>query len=282
MTTTTAASRTADRRPCRARPRPRPFGAAAAQPRAGRRSLIKIRRTPEQLLDVTLQPIIFVRAVRVPARRRDRRLHRTTTCSSCCPAIMVQTVLFASHAPPGSTSTPTSRRASSTGSGSLPIARSAPLIGAVVGRHRPLRRRRSWCCSASGTSLGLPDRHRPAAGAGRAACWSIVFAFCLSAGSSCCSACSLREPGAVQGIGFLVLFPLTFGSNMLVPTDTLPGWLQAWVKVNPVDPPDRRRPRAAGRRPGGRTGRLVGRSVAALHPGGLRAAGGARLPAPAL
>ena len=44
----------------------------------------------------------------------------------------------------------------------------------------------------------------------------------------------VREPGAVQGIGFLLMFPLTFGSNMFVPTATLPGWLQAWVKINPV------------------------------------------------
>jgi oleandomycin transport system permease protein len=44
----------------------------------------------------------------------------------------------------------------------------------------------------------------------------------------------MREPGAVQGTAFLVLFPLTFGTNMMVPTDTMPGWLQAWVKINPV------------------------------------------------
>jgi oleandomycin transport system permease protein len=44
----------------------------------------------------------------------------------------------------------------------------------------------------------------------------------------------VREPGAVQGLGFVIMFPLTFGTNVLVPTDTLPGWLQAWVKINPV------------------------------------------------
>ena len=38
----------------------------------------------------------------------------------------------------------------------------------------------------------------------------------------------------MQGLGFVIMFPLTFGTNVLVPTDTLPGWLQAWVKVNPV------------------------------------------------
>jgi oleandomycin transport system permease protein len=32
----------------------------------------------------------------------------------------------------------------------------------------------------------------------------------------------------------LIYFPLTFGSNVLVKTETLPGWLQAFVKGNPL------------------------------------------------
>jgi oleandomycin transport system permease protein len=38
--------------------------------------------------------------------------------------------------------------------------------------------------------------------------------------------------GAV--LAFLLIFPLTFGSNVFVPTASLPGWLQAWVRINPV------------------------------------------------
>ena len=34
----------------------------------------------------------------------------------------------------------------------------------------------------------------------------------------------------------VLILPLTFGSNVFVPTANLPGWLQAWVKVNPVTP----------------------------------------------
>jgi oleandomycin transport system permease protein len=34
--------------------------------------------------------------------------------------------------------------------------------------------------------------------------------------------------------GFLVMFPLVFGSNLLVPAATMPGWLQSFVKVNPM------------------------------------------------
>ncbi|MGH3164804.1 MAG: ABC transporter permease, partial [Trebonia sp.] len=38
----------------------------------------------------------------------------------------------------------------------------------------------------------------------------------------------------VQWIGSLIYFPVTFGSNILVKTQTLPGWMQAFVKGNPV------------------------------------------------
>ena len=41
-------------------------------------------------------------------------------------------------------------------------------------------------------------------------------------------------PEKVQIFGFVTIFPLTFASNAFVPLDTMPGWLQAWVRVNPV------------------------------------------------
>ena len=44
----------------------------------------------------------------------------------------------------------------------------------------------------------------------------------------------VREPRSVQGLGALIMLPLTFGSNVFVPTATLPGWLQGFVEVNPV------------------------------------------------
>jgi oleandomycin transport system permease protein len=44
----------------------------------------------------------------------------------------------------------------------------------------------------------------------------------------------VRTPGAVQGIMFLLIFPLAFGSNVFVSTETMPGWLQAFVNVNPI------------------------------------------------
>src|SRR5262249_59529507 len=43
-----------------------------------------------------------------------------------------------------------------------------------------------------------------------------------------------RTAGTVQGLSFMILFPLTFLSNAFVPARTLPAWLQAFVAVNPV------------------------------------------------
>lgn len=42
------------------------------------------------------------------------------------------------------------------------------------------------------------------------------------------------DPEKVQIFGFTALFPLTFVSNVFVPAETMPGWLQAFVNVNPV------------------------------------------------
>jgi ABC-type multidrug transport system permease subunit len=44
----------------------------------------------------------------------------------------------------------------------------------------------------------------------------------------------VNEPEKVMIFGFAVMFPLTFVSNAFVQTDTMPGWLQGWVDINPV------------------------------------------------
>ncbi|MFC5664384.1 ABC transporter permease [Kitasatospora misakiensis] len=45
---------------------------------------------------------------------------------------------------------------------------------------------------------------------------------------------ALRSAQAVQGVAMLVLMPMQFGSSIFAPTDTMPGWLQAFTKVNPL------------------------------------------------
>ena len=42
------------------------------------------------------------------------------------------------------------------------------------------------------------------------------------------------EPEKVMMLGFVVVFPLTFASSAFVPVATMPGWMQAWVAVNPA------------------------------------------------
>jgi ABC-2 type transport system permease protein len=44
----------------------------------------------------------------------------------------------------------------------------------------------------------------------------------------------LRSPNAVMSIGFVILFPLTFMSNIFVDPGTMPGWLRGVSDINPV------------------------------------------------
>ncbi len=43
-----------------------------------------------------------------------------------------------------------------------------------------------------------------------------------------------RDPEHVQLFGFTILFPITFVSNVFVPAETMPGWLQVFANANPV------------------------------------------------
>ncbi|MGP3990344.1 ABC transporter permease [Streptomyces sp. 3N207] len=45
---------------------------------------------------------------------------------------------------------------------------------------------------------------------------------------------TMNTAQAVQGVSFLVLMPLQFGSSVFVPTDTMPGWLETFTDVNPL------------------------------------------------
>lgn len=193
------------------------------------RTLIRIKRTPEQLIDVTLQPILFVVLFvylfgGAIAGSQDAYLQYVL------PALMVQTVLFASMTI-GVNLNNDVKKGVFDRFRSLPIPRSAPLIGAVLGDV--VRYLVSIVVLLSfGYLIGFRITTDPFQAL--AACaLTIVFALALC-WASVLIGMVMREPGAVQGVSFLIMFPLTFGSSMFVPTDTMPGWLQAWVDVNPV------------------------------------------------
>jgi oleandomycin transport system permease protein len=193
------------------------------------RAVRKIRRTPEQLIDVTLQPIIFVLLfVYVFGGAVSGSTH--DYLQYVLPAIMVQTVLFSSLSIGVNLNTDIKKGVFDRFR-SLPIARSAPLIGAVSAE---VVRFTVSVVVLMGFGYAVGFRVGTDPLSALAGCLlAIAFALCVS-WVAVFLGTWLRESGAVQGIGFLVMFPLTFGSNMFVPTASLPGWLQAWVKINPV------------------------------------------------
>jgi oleandomycin transport system permease protein len=212
--------------------RARPVRAAGHALTLTWRALVRIRRNPEQLLDVTLQPIIFTTLFVFLFGGALAGTTRHEYLQFLLPGIMVQTVIFASAGTGIGLNTDITKGIFDRFR-SMPIARSAPLSGAILGDM--FRYVASFAVLfAYGSLLGFRVRTNVwFALAGVALL--IVFAFAV------CWIWALlglivKSPQSVQGFGFIVMFPLTFGSNVFVPTDTLPGWLQAWVKVNPVTP----------------------------------------------
>lgn len=62
---------------------------------------------------------------------------------------------------------------------------------------------------------------------------ALLFAYALSWGCACLGIVS-KGPESAQGVGLIILFPLAIVSNAMVPTQHMPGWLQAIADWNPV------------------------------------------------
>jgi oleandomycin transport system permease protein len=114
---------------------------------------------------------------------------------------------------------------------SLPISRSAPLTGTIMGDF--VRYLVSVAIVfAYGSLLGFRITTNPLSAL---AAIGLMFVFGFAVGWIwVLLGLYVKSPQSLQGFGFIVMFPLTFGSSVFIPTATLPGWLQAWVKVNPV------------------------------------------------
>jgi oleandomycin transport system permease protein len=194
------------------------------------RALVRIKRNPEQLLDVTLQPIIFVTLFVFLFGGAIQGMSRAQYVEYVLPGIMAQTIIFASMGTAVGLNTDITKGIFDRFR-SLPIARSAPLSGAIVGdlfRYFAS----TAVVFAYGSLLGFRiHTNAISALAGFGVVMLFAFALCWV---WALLAMYVKSPQSVQGFGFIVLFPLTFGSNVFVPTDKLPGWLQWWVGVNPV------------------------------------------------
>ena len=193
------------------------------------RALKKMRRNPEQWFDVTLQPLLFTAMF---AYIFGGAISGSVAdyLPILIPGILAQTALTASM------STGVQLREDMDKGvfdrfKSLPIARIAPLVGPAIA---DLLR---YGTAATLTILtGVLMGYRPGGGVAGVlggwlmtvvAGWSLAWIFTWFGTVA-------RSAQAVQGISMMIMFPLTFLSNAFVPADTLPSWLQTFVKLNPV------------------------------------------------
>ena len=210
-----------------ARP-PRP-GRLATALTFGWRGMLKVKHVPEQLLDVTVTPVMFLLLFTylfggAIAGSTSAYLDYTL------PGLLVMSVLFTTVYSGVALNTDLTKGVVDRFR-SLPIWRPAPLLGSLLGD--------SVRYVIAGTVIivvGVALGYRPDAGpAGAVAALGlvVVFSFGLSWVFSVLGLL-LRSPNAVMNAGFMGIFPLTFLSNVFVDPATLPGPLEAFVRVNPV------------------------------------------------
>jgi oleandomycin transport system permease protein len=195
-----------------------------------KRSLIKTWRTPEQLIDVTVQPIIFLLLFVYVFGGAFATGSRHDYLEYLLPGLLGQGIAMGSVAL-GQNLNADIEKGVFDRFRSLPIARSVPLVGAVFA---DFFRYLILCVMFVGFGyvIGFRIGTNPLAMLAAIAI-SIAFALCFC-WISVFIGMKARSSGAVQGIMFLLVLPLSFGSSTFVPVGTMPGWLQAFAKVNPI------------------------------------------------
>lgn len=208
---------------------PRRAGALAASATFGWRAMLKIKHEPKQLTDVIAIPVLITVLFTY--------LFGGTISGSpgsylniLLPGTLVMGVALV-------TMYGGARLAQDVTTGvfdryrSLSVWRGAFVLGGLlsdVGRY--------LFASAIVVILGLIMGYRPGGGApGVLAAVALVVAFGLSVSWLWAAVALLvRDPAVVISIANVVLMPLSFASNVFVQPRTTPGWLQAFVNVNPV------------------------------------------------
>ena len=195
----------------------------------GWRALLKIKHVPEQLFDVTAFPIMFTLLF---TYLFGGALAGSTEAyiQFLLPGILVQTVVMITMYT-GVTMNKDIEKGVFDRFRSLPIWRPSPLVGALLGDVV-----RYTLASVIVLILGLILGFRPQGGlVGVVASIALLllFSFCLS-WIWTMIAMIVRTEAAVMGVSMFILFPLTFASNIFVDPSTMPGWLRAFVDVNPV------------------------------------------------
>jgi len=226
---TTAAADIALRKALASTPRPPRASAFAASLAFAWRGMLKVKHVPEQLLDVTITPVMFVLMFTylfggAIAGSTGEYLEYIL------PGILVMSVLFTTVYSGIALNTDLTKGVVDR-IRTLPIWKPAPLVGSLLGD--------SVRYVLAGTViivLGVALGYRPDAGIGgvvAALGLVVIFAFGLSWVFTTLGLL-LRSPNAVMNASFMGIFPLTFLSNVFVDPETLPSGLKAFVDVNPI------------------------------------------------
>jgi ABC-2 type transport system permease protein len=228
-TPTRVAEEAALRKALASTPRPPRPSALSEALTFGWRGMLKVKHVPEQLLDVTITPVMFVLMFTY--------LFGGAIAGSTgeyldyiLPGILVMGVVFTTVYSGVTLNTDLTKGVVDRFR-SLPIWRPAPLVGALLGD--------SVRYLVAGTViivLGVALGYRPDGGVGGvllALGLVVLFSFALSWVFTTLGLL-MRAPNAVMNAGFMGIFPLTFLSNVFVEPETLPSGLEAFVNANPI------------------------------------------------
>jgi ABC-2 type transport system permease protein len=195
----------------------------------GWRGMLKVKHVPEQLVDVTITPVMFVLLFTY--------LFGGAVAGSTgeyldyiLPGLLVMSVLFTTVYSGIAINTDLTKGVVDRFR-SLPIWSPSPLVGALLGDSV-----RYLVGGGVIMILGFILGYRPEAGLGgvlAALALVVVFSFALSWVFTTMGLL-LRSPNAVMNAGFMSIFPLTFLSNVFVEPETLPAGLEAFVNINPI------------------------------------------------
>jgi ABC-2 type transport system permease protein len=206
-----------------------PAGPLSASLAFGWRALLKIKHVPEQLFDVTMFPIMFLLMF---TYLFGGAISGSTGAylQQVLPGILAMTVAMITMYT-GLTLNRDIEKGVHDRFRALPVWRPATLVGPLLADAL-----RYLLAAAVILALGFALGFRPGAGARGvvlAVALLLVFAFSLSWVWTLLGLL-MRSENALMGASMMVLFPLTFVSNVFVPPETLPAWLAAFVDVNPV------------------------------------------------
>jgi oleandomycin transport system permease protein len=195
----------------------------------GWRTLVQIRHNPWELGDFSFQPIMFVLLFTYVfggaiTGSTDSYL------TFALPGIIVMNMLFVTMYVGMGLNTDLTKGVFDR-LRSLPIARWAPMAGRI-GADLVKQAWSILLLLGFGMLLGFRVETSPAAVLG-ASVLILVFALAFSWVSVLVGVLA-KDPEHVQIFGFTALFPVTFVSNVFVPTDTMPGWLAVVAENNPL------------------------------------------------